>query len=64
MSNHKNQLTTIQVRKYVVQQVRPKQERWGLSLNLLTERLFNLWLSGSIDTMLLPEQEHDGGLIK
>lgn len=42
-------ITTIQVKRYVVQQVKPRLEEKGWHLSWLTERLLNLWLSGSVD---------------
>lgn len=52
-SKTQSPITTIQVKRYVVQQVKPLLEQKGWHLSWLTERLLNIWLSGSID--VLPE---------
>lgn len=49
MKKVKNPTTTIQVKRYVVEQVQPKLEEKAWHLSWLTERLLNLWLSGSVD---------------
>ena len=48
-----SETTTIQIKRYVVQQLKPELESRGWHLSWFTERLFNCWLSGSID--IFPE---------
>jgi len=53
MKETKSDTTTIQVKRYVIKQLRPQLDARGWHLSLFTERLINCWLSGSID--IFPE---------